>query len=71
MTDVSHESDSAMQAADQYYKLAKACRHWAVTAEHDGTRRVFLQWAQQWTDIALRLDGLQQTENKAAVDQAK
>jgi hypothetical protein len=61
-----------MQTAEQLYKLAKSCRDWAVMAENDSTRRVFLQWAQEWTDVALRVDGAELlTSNKAAIDQTK
>jgi len=59
-----------MQTADQFYKLAKSCRGWAAAAENDGACRVFLQWAQQWTDVALSLDGAQRIDDKAPVDQA-
>ncbi len=41
-------------------------------AENDDTRRVFIQGAKQWTDVALRVDGVQPlTNNKPAVDQIK
>jgi len=52
-----------MQTAEQFYKLAKACRDWAAMAENDDTRRVFLQWAQEWTDVALRADGARPLTN--------
>ena len=47
-----------MPAAEIFYQLANDCRIWADKADSDHVRQVFLQLAQDWTDAALRADGL-------------
>jgi hypothetical protein len=47
-----------MPAAEIFYQLANDCRIWADKADSDHVRQVFLQLAQDWTDAALRANGL-------------
>ncbi len=54
------------------HRPQNAARPGGNMAENDDTRRVFIQGAKQWTDVALRVDGVQPlTNNKPAVDQIK
>jgi len=47
-----------MLTAEKCRQLATECQRWADQAESETNREIFLQMSREWTEAALRADGL-------------
>jgi hypothetical protein len=48
-----------MSTVDEYHKYARDCLRWAARARTEEQRRQFLTLAQDWTQAASGLEGMQ------------
>jgi len=54
-----------MATAVEYHQYARECLHWADEAESEDQRKHFLGMARAWTQAALRLEDLSQSDDEA------
>jgi hypothetical protein len=51
-----------MSTVDEYHKYAKDCLRWAARARTEEQRQRFLSLAHDWTQAALGLEGVPESE---------
>jgi hypothetical protein len=59
----------AMSTVDEYHKYARDCLRWAARARTEEQRKQFLSLAQDWTQAASGLEGVQVPPQRVAPPQ--
>ena len=59
----------AMSTVDEYHKYARDCLRWAARARTEEQRKQFLSLAQDWTQAASGLEGVQVAPQQVAPPQ--